>query len=77
MGRPKIKVPAAPPPPPAPPIIPAAPIFGRTEEEKLKRKLFDPRRVGRQQTILTGPRGLLDSETKRKKLGAGDTSKDS
>jgi len=77
MGRPRISVPAAPPPPPAPPIIPAAPIFGRTEEEKLKRKLFDPRRVGRQQTILTGPRGLLDSETKRKKLGAGDTSKDS
>jgi hypothetical protein len=77
MGRPTITVPAAPPPPPAPPIIPAAPIFGRTEEEKLKRKLFDPRRVGRQQTILTGPRGLLDSETKRKKLGAGDTSKDS
>ena len=77
MGRPRISVPAAPPPPPAPPIIPAAPIFGRTEEEKLKRKLFDPRRVGRQQTILTGPRGLPDSETKRKKLGAGDTSKDS
>lgn len=77
MGRPTITVPAAPPPPPAPPIIPAAPIFGRTEEEKLKRKLFDPKRVGRQQTILTGPRGLLDSETKRKKLGAGDTSKDS
>ena len=75
MGRPRISVPAAPPPPPAPPIIPAAPIYGRTEEEKLKRKLFDPRRVGRQQTILTGPRGLLDSETKRKKLGAGDTSK--
>ena len=75
MGRPRISVPAAPPPPPAPPIIPAAPIYGRTEEEKLKRKLFDPRRVGRQQTILTGPRGLLDSETKRKKLGAGDTPK--
>lgn len=76
MGRPKIKVPAAPPPPPAPPIIPAAPIYGRTEEGKLKRKLFDPRRVGRQQTILTGPQGLL-SKTQRKKLGAGDTPKDS
>ena len=77
MGRPKITVPAAPPPPPPAPIIPAAPIFGRTEEEKLKRQLFDPRRVGRQQTILTGPRGLLDSATKRKKLGTGDSSKNS
>lgn len=77
MGRPKITMPATPPPPPPAPIIPAAPIFGRTEEEKLKRKLFDPRRMGRAQTILTGPRGLLDSATKRKKLGAGDTSKDS
>ena len=77
MGRPKITMPATPPPPPPAPIIPAAPIFGRTEEKKLKRKLFDPRRMGRAQTILTGPRGLLDSATKRKKLGAGDTSKDS
>lgn len=76
MGRPKIKAPAAPPPPPPPPIIPAAPIFGRTEEEKLKRQMRDPRRVGRRQTILTGPRGLLDTETKRKKLGTGDSPKD-
>ena len=73
MGRPKIKVPAAPPPPP---MVPIEPIY-EGEQERLKKKLFDPRRVGRQQTILTGPRGLLDSETKRKKLGAGDTSKDS
>ena len=73
MGRPKIKIPTPPPPPPVPPV---APIYGG-EEEKLKKKLFDPRRVGRAQTILTGPRGLLDSATKRKKLGTGDSSKDS
>jgi len=57
-------------------MVPIKPIY-EGEQERLKKKLFDPRRVGRQQTILTGPRGLLDSETKRKKLGAGDTSKDS
>lgn len=70
MGRPTITVPA---PPPTPPMIPAAPIYGRTEEEKLKRKLFDPKRVGRQQTIVTGPQGLLDTKSKRKKLGSGDS----
>jgi len=74
MGRPKITTPA---PPPIPPMIPAPPIYGRTEEEKLKRQMRDPKRVGRQQTILTGPKGLLDSATKRKKLGTGDSSKDS
>jgi hypothetical protein len=73
MGRPKIKTPA---PPPIPPMIPAPPIYGRTEEEKLKRKMRDTKRVGRQQTILTGPQGLL-GKTERKKLGAGDSSKDS
>ena len=74
MGRPTITVPA---PPPTPPMIPAAPIYGRTEEEKIKRKLFDPKRVGRQQTIMTGPQGLLDAKTKRKKLGSGDSPKGS
>jgi hypothetical protein len=74
MGRPTITTPA---PPPVPPMIPAAPIYGRTEEEKLKRKLFDPKRVGRQQTIVTGPQGLLDTKSKRKKLGSGDSSKGS
>ena len=73
MGRPKITTPA---PPPIPPTIPAPPIFGRSEEEKLKRQMRDPKRVGRQQTILTGPQGLL-SKTKRKKLGSGDSPKDS
>lgn len=71
MGRPTITVPAA---PPVPPMVPVKPIYAG-EEERLKKKFFDPKRVGRQQTILTGPRGLLASETKRKKLGAGDTSK--
>jgi hypothetical protein len=68
MGRPKIKMTevAPPPPPPSPPIIPAAPEFGRTEEEKLKRKLRDPKRVGRQQTILTG---LIGSQAKKQTLG--------
>jgi hypothetical protein len=70
MGRPRIKVPATPPPPP---IAPVAPIY-EGEQERLKKKLFDPRRVGRQQTILTGPQGLL-GKTQRKKLGAGDTPK--
>lgn len=74
MGRPTITIPA---PPPVPPMIPAAPIYGRTEEEKIKRKLFDPKRVGRQQTIVTGPQGLLDTSSKRKKLGSGDSSKGS
>jgi len=74
MGRPTITTTA---PPPVPPMIPAAPIYGRTEEEKIKRKLFDPKRVGRQQTIVTGPQGLLDTSSKRKKLGSGDSSKGS
>lgn len=75
MSRPTITIPA---PPPAPPMIPAAPIYGSTEEEKIKRKLFDPKRVGRQQTILTGPKGLLEEETtKRAKLGSRDTPKGS
>lgn len=72
MSRPKVQ---APPPPPPPPVIPAAPIFGRTEEEKIKKKYSDPKRTGRMQTILTGPKGLLAAKTKRKKLGAGDTPK--
>ena len=66
MGRPKIKMPETPAPPTPAPIIPAAPQFGRTEEEKLKRKLFDPKRVGRQQTILTG---LMGSQAKKQTLG--------
>ena len=66
MGRPKIKMPEPPAAPPPTPIIPAAPEFGRTEEEKLKRKLFDPKRVGRKQTILTG---LMGSQAKKQTLG--------
>lgn len=66
MGRPKIKMPEVPAPPPPAPIIPAAPQFGSTEEEKLKRRLFDPKRVGRQQTILTG---LMGSQAKKQTLG--------
>ena len=70
MGRPKIKAPA--PPPPAP-FIPQAPIYGRSEVEKVERKMRDPRRVGRRATIKTG-RGLLGATVKKQKLGAGDTS---
>ena len=75
MGRPR--TPKIPPPPPPPPIQPLDPVFGTTELEKTKQKLLDPSRVGRRQTIVTSPRGLLAPESSRKKLGSGDTTQGS
>ena len=74
--RPKApKIPPPPPPPPAPPVQPADPVYGMKEEERTKRILLDPSRVGRRQTILT--KGLLEPEVQRKRLGSGDTPKGS
>ena len=52
--------PPPPPPPPAPiePIRPQDAVFLR--EDRLKRQLMDPQRVGRMETIKTGPRGVMD-----------------
>lgn len=47
-----------PPPPPPAPIRPQDAVFLR--EDKLKRQLMDPQRVGRMETIKTGPRGVMD-----------------
>jgi len=54
--------PPPPPPPPAPvePVKPAKAI--RLREDELKKRLTDPKRVGRQQTIKTGPRGVLSED---------------
>jgi len=58
---PKAPTIAPPPPPPPPaPVEPQKPV--RLQEDKLKQKLSDPRRVGRQQTIKTGPRGVMSEE---------------
>lgn len=75
--RPKApKIPPPPPAPPPPPVQPMDPVYGTKEEDRTKRKLLDPSRVGRRQTILTPTTGLLAPETRRKRLGSGDTSKD-
>jgi hypothetical protein len=67
---PKAPTIAPPPPPPPPaPVKPAEPV--RLQESKLKERLSDPRRVGRQQTIKTGPRGVMsedDTDTSRSLL---------
>ena len=58
---PKAPTIAPPPPPPPPaPVKPAEPV--RMQESKLKERLSDPRRVGRQQTIKTGPRGVMSED---------------
>lgn len=66
MGFLMPKAPTIAPPPPPPPPAPIEPVKPRDavflREEKLKRQLSDPRRVGRQQTIKTGPRGVMSEE---------------
>ena len=54
--------PPPPPPPPAPvqPVKPAKAVY--SQEGKLKKRLTDPRRVGRMETIRTGPRGVLSED---------------
>jgi hypothetical protein len=52
---------APPPPPPPPPVLPQKAVR-LDQEKKLKRKLSDPRRMGRTQTIQTGPRGVMEEE---------------
>lgn len=49
-----------PPPPPPPPVRPAEPV--RSQESALKKKLSDPSRVGRAQTIVSGPRGVMSED---------------
>lgn len=61
MGFLKPSAPAIPPPPPPPPVVPQKAVR-LDEREKLKKELSDPRRMGRQQTVQTGPRGVMDEE---------------
>ena len=49
-----------PPPPPPPPIQPAEAVY--LQESKLKKQLMDPARVGRTETIKTGPRGVMGED---------------
>jgi hypothetical protein len=69
MGFLKPSVPAPPPPPPLPPA-PAVKPVSTAERDKLQRRVSDPRRMGRQRTIVTGPRGLTgdQEEITRKSL---------
>lgn len=58
---PKAPTIAPPPPPPPPaPIEPQKPVY--LQEDKLKKKISDPKRVGRMETIKTGPRGVMSEE---------------
>jgi hypothetical protein len=58
---PKAPTIAPPPPPPPPaPVEPQKPVF--LQEDKLKKKISDPKRVGRMETIKTGPRGVLSED---------------
>ena len=58
---PKAPTIAPPPPPPPPaPIEPQKPVY--LQEDKLKKKISDPSRVGRMETIKTGPRGVMSEE---------------
>lgn len=79
MGFLMPKAPAAPPPPPPPPppapVEPQKPVY--LQEDKLKKQLTDPRRVGRMQTIRTGPRGVTGEETLGKSLLRGGNAKTS
>ena len=69
MGFLKTNVPAPPPPPPPPPA-PAVKPVSTAERDKLQKHISDPRRIGRQRTIVTGPRGLTadQEEITRKSL---------
>jgi hypothetical protein len=53
----KPSVPTPPPPPPPPPAPPMKAVKP-AEVERQQRKMRDPKRLGRQRTIVTGPRGL-------------------
>ena len=57
MGFLKPKV-VMPPPPPPPPPAPPMKAVKPAEVERQQRKMKDPKKVGRRQTIVTGPRGL-------------------
>lgn len=74
MGFLKPSVPAPPPPPPAPPPAAVKPVTP-TEVRKLEKELRDPKRIGRQRTIVTGPRGLTaeDGEQVSKRSLIGGT----
>lgn len=54
--------PDLPPVPPAPPAVPVTPVTPK-EATKARDAMQDPRRVGRRQTIKTGPRGVMDDES--------------
>ena len=71
MGFLRPKAPTIAPPPPPPPPAPVEPVKPakaiRLREDELKKRLTDPKRVGRQQTIKTGPRGVMSEDD----MGAG------
>jgi len=52
----------APPPPPPPPPAPPMKAVKPAEVERQQRRMKDPRKLGRQRTIVTGPRGLTDED---------------
>ena len=53
--KPKVVMPPTPPPPPPPPPVAAV---KPQEAKRVKERLKDPKRMTRQRTIVTGPRGL-------------------